>query len=326
MLDDLDRQLLHALQVDGRAAFSHIASVLGTSDRTIARRYSRLRSSGVVRVVVVPNGQALGYVDWMVRIRCSPDVADRLAVALSRRDDTSWVSLISGGTEITCITQTRGRVGESELLLEKLPQMPRVMAVTAHCLLRAVAGTSGWPGRTAALTPMQIAALQLPLLEQDEPGGDQQLTDADLQLLPLLAKDGRASQLSLAAATGWSESTVRRRLEELRRANLVHFVVDIDPIHFGFNTEAMLWLTVAPADLAEVTTALSEHQEISFAAATTGPSNIVAYVVCRNTGALYDYLAGRIGSLPGVLRAETAPILRRTKGAGAILTPVITHG
>ncbi|MYR89980.1 AsnC family transcriptional regulator, partial [Streptomyces sp. SID685] len=42
--DELDRRLVHALQIDGRAPFSTIAEALGVSDRTVARRYARLRS------------------------------------------------------------------------------------------------------------------------------------------------------------------------------------------------------------------------------------------------------------------------------------------
>jgi len=44
--DAMDEQLIHALQVDGRASFSRIGAVLGASDRTVARRYHRLREAG----------------------------------------------------------------------------------------------------------------------------------------------------------------------------------------------------------------------------------------------------------------------------------------
>ncbi|HEY2270636.1 MAG TPA: AsnC family protein, partial [Streptosporangiaceae bacterium] len=38
-LDDIDRGLVHALQVSGRAPFGVIGEALGVSDHTIARRY-----------------------------------------------------------------------------------------------------------------------------------------------------------------------------------------------------------------------------------------------------------------------------------------------
>lgn len=48
--DDLEPKIIHALQVDGRAPFSKIASVLGVSDQTVARRYACLRSARQIRV------------------------------------------------------------------------------------------------------------------------------------------------------------------------------------------------------------------------------------------------------------------------------------
>ena len=39
MLDDLDRALIHALHIDGRAPFSQIAAALDVSPQTVARRY-----------------------------------------------------------------------------------------------------------------------------------------------------------------------------------------------------------------------------------------------------------------------------------------------
>jgi DNA-binding Lrp family transcriptional regulator len=240
-----------------------------------------------------------------------------VASALARRADTSWVRLLSGGTEINCITRTRRQADEGELLLQKLPRTTRVTAVTAHCVLRAVAGTGGWPVRTAALRPDQVAALRV----APEAGAPVTLTTADNHLLAALAKDGRAGIPALAAATGWSETTVRRRIEQLRRADVLYFDVEIEPALFGYTAEAALWLTVEPAALAAVSDALATHPQVAFAAAITGPATIAASLVCRDLDALYDYVATGIGSLAGVSRAETAPVVRRVKEAGALLVP-----
>ncbi|MBV8994571.1 MAG: Lrp/AsnC ligand binding domain-containing protein, partial [Pseudonocardiales bacterium] len=64
---------------------------------------------------------------------------------------------------------------------------------------------------------------------------------------------------------------------------------------------------------------LAQHPEIAFAAAVTGPTNIFAFVVCRDADALYDYLANQVGALPGVLQVETAPIMRSVKRSGTLL-------
>lgn len=313
-LDGLDKQLAHALQVDGRAPFSRIADVLGTSDRTVARRYRRLRSAGVLRVVGLPHASALGLVDWLVRMRCTPDAAVPVSTALARRADTSWVTVLSGGTEVTCITRTHADSEEGELLLQKLPRTRGITGVTAHCMLRSVAGTSGWPGRTAALTPAQVALLE-PTAEPADVTAD--ATDNDL--FAALARDGRASLPVLARATRWSESTVRRRLTDLRRGGVLYFDVDIAASLFGFRVEATLWLTVAPTVLTTVTRALAAHPQVAYAAAITGQANIAAVVACRDLPELYDYLATGVGSLDGVHAAEVATTVRRVKSAGPLL-------
>jgi DNA-binding Lrp family transcriptional regulator len=317
-LDRLEEQLVHALQVDGRASFSRIASVLGASDRTVARRYHRLRSTGALRVVGLPRTRRVGRVNWIVRMQCAPDAASAVAATLARRDDTSWVSLASGGTEVAFVTHTHGTHDRGTSVLQKLPRGPRITSVTAQCMLRAVAGTSGWPGRTTALTPDQVEQLRPPPTDPD-PGVPVELTGPDRLLLAELAKDGRAGFPVLAAATGIPESSARRRLAELRRTGVLYFDIETDPVLLGYSTEAALWLTVAPAELNTVADALARHREIAFAAAVTGPTNVFAFVVCRDADALYDYLATKLGALPGVLQVETAPLVRSAKRSGTLL-------
>src|SRR5207237_5316959 len=87
----------------------------------------------------------------------------------------------------------------------------------------------------------------------------------------------------LAAAIHWHESTVRRRIDELRRSGLLVFELDIDNRVLGLNEHALLWLSVEPARLEEAGNALAAHPEIPFAAATTGPTNLVASAVFRDT-------------------------------------------
>jgi DNA-binding Lrp family transcriptional regulator len=140
----------------------------------------------------------------------------------------------------------------------------------------------------------------------------------DEPLIKELARDGRASCAALAAAIHWHESTVRRRIEELRQSGLLFFEVDIDNRVLGLNTHAILWLSIEPARLEEAGTALARHPEIPFAAATTGPTNLVASAVFRDAEHLYEYLTGELASLPGMRSVETAPIIRTLKRTGSV--------
>ena len=133
------------------------------------------------------------------------------------------------------------------------------------------------------------------------------------------SRDGRASYAELAHATHWHESTVRRRVSELRAAGVLYLDVDVEEAAFGIGTRAHLWMSVAPARLAAVGEALARHPEIPFVAATSGASNLIASVLCRDDEALYRYLTERIASLDGVNAVEVAPIIRTAKRAATVL-------
>jgi DNA-binding Lrp family transcriptional regulator len=141
--------------------------------------------------------------------------------------------------------------------------------------------------------------------------------DDDL-LLGELAKDGRATNAALAAATHWHESTVRRRIAELCRAGVLYFDVDLGDAVLGHGVSAMLWLSVEPARLDQVGRAMAEHPQIPFVAAMTGPSNLVASGAFRDTQNLYEYLTGPLAALPGIRSAEATPIIGTLKRTGTV--------
>ncbi|MER6352323.1 AsnC family transcriptional regulator [Streptomyces sp. NPDC001634] len=309
--DQLDLQLLSALGADGRASFSRIGAVLGVSDQTVARRYRKLCAEGGLRVVGMRDAYRLGQDQWMLRVRCAPDAALIIADALAKRPDTSWVGLVSGGTEVLCLTRPRSPGDHDDLLLGKLPRTPSVVEIRAHQLLhRFYGGVNGWVEKLGALTDDQIAALR----PEPVPGaGPARIDPEDEPLLTVLERDGRATHPELQRATGRSESAVKRRLTTLLASGAVYIDTEFNPELLGHPVAAVLWITAAPAALHSVGEALATHYRIAHVSAAAGPSNIVATALARNTADLYAYLSGPLGHLEGVQHVETTPFLRRVK-------------
>jgi DNA-binding Lrp family transcriptional regulator len=344
-LDDVDRQLLHALTLAPRASFRLLGAVLGVSDQTVARRYRRLADTAGLRVFGLIDGQRAGWVDWLVRLQAAPGSAKRIADTLAHRPDTRWVRLYSGGTEIVCTLQARSPEQRNALFLQGLPGSRHVTAITAQSILH-VFSPVAYVGFASALSEGQLAVLReaapepgagragraaeadAPAEPEFEPGpapgtgpawvpaGATVLRAEDDPLVAELARDGRASVADLAAATHWHESTVRRRIEELRGAGLLYFDIDIDDAVLGVTANVMLWLKVEPASLDAAGRAVAAHPEIPFAAATTGPTNLAVSAVFRDTRQLYAYLTTRLAELPGLQSVETAPIIGTIKRVG----------
>lgn len=312
VFDDLDLQLLHALEVDGRAPFSRIAGVLGVSDQTVARRFRRLRAEAGLRIVGVRDPRRLGHDEWMLRLRCTPDGAEAIAAALARRPDTAWVHLTSAGTEVVCLSLPRTPAAYEDLLFGKLLRTRKLIEITAHQLMhRFYGGRTGWIGKHRPLSDEQVAALAP--AEPPAVPGPARITPDDEPLVAALKADGRVTYPELQRLTGRSESSVKRRVAALLGSGALYIDTEYDTARFGFTTAAMLWVTVAPGALDRVGRAMAGHPEIAHVSAITGSANLMASVVTRDTDELYTYLSGSLGSLDGVRHVESAPYLRRFK-------------
>ena len=306
-----------------------LAAALGVSDQTIARRYRRLVEAADLRVTGLIHGPRAGWVDWIVRLQVAPGSAQRIADSLAQRPDTRWVRLYSGGTEIVCTLQARTPEQRNALFLRGLPGSRHVTGITAQSILH-VFSPVAYVTHTRSLSPDQLAALteatpeqqlerhETPAISPDQawipsPDTETQLRPEDDPLLAELTRDGRTPVADLAAATHWHESTVRRRIEELRKAGLLYFDVDVDESVLGISANVMLWLKIDPASLEPAGRALAAHPEIPFAGATTGTTNLAASALFRDTRDLYAYLTTRLADLPGLQSVESAPIIGTVK-------------
>jgi DNA-binding Lrp family transcriptional regulator len=318
-LDRIDNQLLHGLIIDGRAPFSLLAEVIGTSEQTVARRYHRLREAGAVRVVVLPEALDQGL-DWIVRIGVRPGAAARLAAALAERDDVSWVRIMSGGAEIVCISRPSSLEARDALLLERLARTNLVTTVTAHAIMKLFAGggIGDWSAFDDPLDASGAAALRS-TASAARSDADRDTRPEDAALFTVLREDGRAGYAQLATAARISPARARRRLETLLAREQAYVHTDVATELLGFPTAASLWLSVAPRDLEHVGARLAALDQTTFVAAVSGPANLAASVVCRGATELYGLLTDEIGAIDSIRSAETSPVIRRVKQAGTVL-------
>ncbi|WP_424637671.1 Lrp/AsnC family transcriptional regulator [Embleya sp. AB8] len=320
--DTIDRAIVHALDLDGRASFARIAEVLGVSDATVVRRYHRMRTSGAMRVVAINDTRRTGQTSWVLRVACVPDVVEAVAQGLGRRADVSWLHLLPAGTELICVTRPQGPEQHGDELLRQLGRAAGVTGLEVHCVLRSVVGgPASWQPLNRGLTADQVEAMNrtAPPVSWDAP--PPAWADGDQVLFAELARDGRASYAELARACGSSESAVRRRVELLRGAGVLFFEVETAAANLGYGTPAFLWMSVRPSALETVAEVVAADSRVCFAAVTTGSANFLVSVLCRDTGDLYDFLARSLGSVEGITGVETTPIVETLKREGPMRLP-----
>ncbi|MCP9956861.1 Lrp/AsnC family transcriptional regulator [Streptomyces sudanensis] len=322
--DRLDRRIVGALQVDGRAEASRIAGVLGVSARTVARRLARMRDAGAVSVVrLAPPEEVVGAT--ALRVRVVRGRAEAVAEAFAARPDVLSVDLVTGGEEISVLL-LGDDADQGRLLYRQVPATAAITSVSAHSVLRVFADARQW--RADVLTPEETAALLPPGVGEAEGGGggaefvrsteaEDGVPDAvDRRLLAVLDRNARLGFAELGHLAGVPETTVRRRMRRLAAGGQVRTLVRVRPGLLGLTVDANLWMRVPPARLHEAGETLAAHPLTHAVAATTGACNLVAAVYCRDLRALYDFTTGVLGPL-GVESVETTVIARAVKPVGA---------
>jgi Lrp/AsnC family transcriptional regulator for asnA, asnC and gidA len=127
-IDDVDKEIISILQIDGRTSYSDIARRVRLSEAAVRSRVNRLRDEGIMQVVAVTDPLQLGFSrEAMVAIRVSGDPAV-LADALAEIEEIDFIVLVAGSFDIileivsesdeaflAMIQRIRAMVGESSV-------------------------------------------------------------------------------------------------------------------------------------------------------------------------------------------------------------------
>jgi Lrp/AsnC family transcriptional regulator, leucine-responsive regulatory protein len=100
-LDEVDRRIIAALKVDGRATNQRIARSLRISPATVGARIRRLESMNAMRVVAVTDFAALGFrVLLAIGIEVQGRAAQEVAEELAALAEVFAVHLVTGARDI----------------------------------------------------------------------------------------------------------------------------------------------------------------------------------------------------------------------------------
>ncbi|MGH9297441.1 MAG: Lrp/AsnC family transcriptional regulator [Acidimicrobiales bacterium] len=99
-LDDVSKQLVEALQQDGRRSFAALAKDVGLSEAAVRQRVKRLLDDGVMQIVAVTDPMTVGFSrQAMVGIKAEGDLR-AIAERLSRLPELEYVVLCAGSFDL----------------------------------------------------------------------------------------------------------------------------------------------------------------------------------------------------------------------------------
>ncbi|MFC3995284.1 Lrp/AsnC family transcriptional regulator [Nocardiopsis sediminis] len=301
-LDDLDLDLVAALQRAPRAPINVLADVLGSSASTIGRRLHRLQAEHLLRVV--------GQVDWAVFsdanprhvwLRTDPGRSVGVAQRLAERPETQLVALTSGEADVYCVVHPTGRDQVRDLLTRVIPSVEGVRSTQSDLVLRPVTRADAWTldrlsGRqTADLARYgHVTAAAAPADPAEPPSAHERAAAR------LLYRDARIGSGELARELGVSQSTAYRVAQSVLERGVIRPRVEVEPPLLGMRLEVILSLTTHPGAITHVADQLARHPSARYVSVVAGAGSVIHHGVFRDEAALEGFLSADLAALPGV--------------------------
>lgn len=136
-LDDLDREILHELEIDGRRALREIARNVGSSEATIRARVKRLQDNNILRIVAFADPEQLGQSQLgLALLTVEPSHHDSVVEALSGMSEVTYVSTVMGRSDICVEILCRDNAELWEILNTKVRALPGVRDTESMSILK----------------------------------------------------------------------------------------------------------------------------------------------------------------------------------------------
>ncbi|GAA2068677.1 Lrp/AsnC family transcriptional regulator [Streptomyces albiaxialis] len=280
MSEDLDAQLIAALQQDGRASYSELAARVGAPRTAVSARVQALLGSGAVEIVAVAHPQLLGLTSLAHVSVAVSGPADDVVEALCATDASVFVSAVSGAYDLV-----------AELRVS-----------SAHELYEALAGLRALPRVRAVNTLLYTDVVTSVFMPQGPLRGDVRVDDTDRRLIELLERDGRMPYVELARRAGMSPSAARARVGRLVTSRALHVAAVVRRGTGGSGGSGRPALGAGlnlGGDDAHVTGFLAALPGVEFVARTVGRFDLVVTVGADSTTRLHR-VTERLKALDGV--------------------------
>ncbi|TLM70950.1 Lrp/AsnC family transcriptional regulator [Pseudarthrobacter sp. NamB4] len=321
-LSEEDLALVQVLQAYPRLGWSDAAKVLGVHATTLAARWERLRSSGAAWVTAHLAGDPRQMLLAFVAVDSEMHLRESVTAQLAAIPEIVTVEEAASNRDLMLTVITRSleefssKVGSRLKGIEGLTKYQSALCTRLH--------TSADEWRLNILGKSQLAALRT-LGQQGRPdtkqaaAGGARLPENHLDLLPFLARDGRATAADIARELGRHPATVQRQLNRVLASRLLLFRCEIAQSYSSYPVTCQWFANVPAGRHEEAAAALRTISNVRLSASTTGPTNFVIIMWLQS---LADVMTAELAlqqKVPGIDLVESVVMLRTVKRVGWML-------
>ena len=143
--DAVDRQIVAALQQDGRTSNVEIARQLGVSEATVRKRLDRMVSEDVIHITAIPNPSKVGL-STVTFLTVGVDLAqlDRVTDHLARLPEVRAIYYTSGESDLIAEVWLASADALLHFLTQRIAAIPGIRSTATSHVLRTIKDGSRW--------------------------------------------------------------------------------------------------------------------------------------------------------------------------------------
>jgi Lrp/AsnC family transcriptional regulator for asnA, asnC and gidA len=123
-LDEIDRGIIAALQVDGRRAYSRVAAELGVHESVVRYRVQRLEQADILQIVGIANPLRIGFgLMALVGVHARAGSVNDVASGIVALPETSYVAVTAGRFDLIAEVICRDTAHFHDFLTEHMQRV-----------------------------------------------------------------------------------------------------------------------------------------------------------------------------------------------------------
>jgi len=319
-LSEEDLALIQVLQTSPRLGWADAAKVLGVHATTLAARWERLKSGGAAWVTAHLAGDPQQMLLAFVAVDCDMNLRDSVTAQLAAIPEIITVEEAASNRDLMLTVITRSLEEFSTKVIAQLKTIEGLTKYQTALCTRLHTSADEW--RLNILSRAQLATLRT-LGQPGTSDGKQavagQLPESHLDLLPFLARDGRATAAEIARDLGRHPATVQRQLNRVLASGILLFRCEIAQGYSSYPVTCQWFANVPAGRHEEAAAAIRTISNVRLSASTTGPTNFVIIMWLQS---LADVMTAELAlqqKVPGMELVESVVMLRTVKRVGWML-------
>ncbi len=135
----------------------------------------------------------------------------------------------------------------------------------------------------------------------DRPWNCHCIDDVDKKILNILQMNDKISYRELSEKLQLAASTIHNRVTKMTDEEIIkQFGAVVDPVKLGYNTIAILGISVDPIKMNDIANQIASFDETQLVAISSGDHDIIVQIIAKDEKSLWNFINIKIKTINGI--------------------------